>query len=187
MTEFKNSLQGLFPNNSFTKTNNEKLLKNVFIPSSFTLITCLIFFSAVAWNNDGTDVFINYVYAQVHSSQNDTSLSAEKISIDLNSVTFSSLTDQHLNQLKVLINYHTLDPSMVNTPMAGTMKVYDTNGDLIKTSSIPKGYVVGQSGEMHFATSFADKTIQTVKAEVYMTDTLRHTVSNILSVQATLS
>lgn len=186
MIEFKNSIKGLFPSNSFTKSNNVKLKKNFSNAYCFILITGLIFFSAIGWNNSGMVSLSNDVYGQVQSSQNDHSLSAKKISIELNSVTFSPLDDQNFNLLRVLINYHTVDPSLVNTPMAGTMKVYDTDDALIKTSSIPKGYVVGQSGEMHFATSFADKTIQHVKAEVYLTDTLGHIVSNILQVQATL-
>lgn len=187
MTEFKNSIRGLFTNNSFTTANYVKLLKKFSNASCFSLIASLIFFSAIAWNNGGIVSLANDVYGQVQSPQNDISLSAKKINIQLNSVTFSPLDDQNFNQLRVLINYHTVDPTLVNTPMAGTMKVYDTSGELIKTSSIPNGYVVGQSGEMYFATSFADKTLQNVKAEVYMTDTLGHIVSNILPVQATLS
>jgi len=187
MTEFKNSIIGLFPNDSITTTTYVKLLEEFSKASYFILITSLIFFSAIAWNNSGIVSLVNDAYGQVQSSQNESYLSAKKIGIDLNSVTFSPLDNQNFNQLRILINYHTLDPTLVNTPMAGTMKVYDTNGALIKTSSIPKGYVVGQSGEMHFATSFADKTVQNVKAEVYMTDTLGNIVSNILPVQATLS
>ena len=187
MTELKNSIKGLFPNNSFTTSNIVKLSKKFPKTSCFILITCLIFFSAIAWNYSGIVSLVNDAYGQVQSTNNDNSLSAKKISIEINSVKFSPLDNQNFNQLRVLINYHTLDPSLVNTPMAGTMKVYDTSGALIKTSSIPKGYVVGQSGEMHFATSFADKTVQNVKAEVYMTDTLGHIVSNILPVQVTLS
>lgn len=155
--------------------------------SFFTLVTGLIFFSAIAWNNSGIVSLGNDVYGQVQSSLNDHYLSAKKISIELNSVTFSPLDDQYFNQLRVPINYHTLDPSLVNTPMAGIMKVYDANGALNKISSIPKGYVVGQSGKMHFATSFTEKTVQSVKAEVYLTDTLGHIVSNMLPVQAILS
>jgi hypothetical protein len=188
MTELKNSIEGLFPNQSFTTANNVKSVKEFSNTSCFALITSLIFFSAIAWSNSGIVSLVSDVYGQVpSSSHNDSSLSAKKLSIDLNSVSFSPLDDQKFNQLRVSINYHTLNPLMVNTPMAGTMKVYDTNDALIKTSSVPKGYIVGQSGQMHFATSFADKTVQNVKAEVYMTDTLGHIVSNILSIQTTFS
>lgn len=70
--------------------------------------------------------------------------------------------------------------------MAGIMKVFLSDGSLLKTSSIPKGYVVGQSGVVQFATSFTDQTIQNVKAEVYMINTKDEIISNVLSVDASL-
>jgi len=72
--------------------------------------------------------------------------------------------------------------------MAGVMKVYTTDGILIKTSSIPSGYVLGQAGPMQIATSFEDQTIEDVKAEIAMTDTT-HTekISNTLDVETTLT
>ena len=65
----------------------------------------------------------------------------------------------------------TNDPSFVNTIMAGVMKVYTADGTLIKTSTIPSGYILGQSGPMKFATSFEDQAIEDVRAEIAMTDT----------------
>jgi len=56
--------------------------------------------------------------------------------------------------------------------MAGVMKVYSIDGTLIKTSTIPKGYVLGQSGPTQFVTSFEDNTILHVNAEIAMTDTI---------------
>jgi hypothetical protein len=71
--------------------------------------------------------------------------------------------------------------------MAGVMKVYTTDGTLIKTSTIPDGFVLGQAGPMQFATSFEDSTIQDVKAEISMTDTSNLVkISNTLMVEASL-
>ena len=85
-----------------------------------------------------------------------------------------------------MFNYKTNDPSLVNTPIAGTMKVYDSDGNTIKTSKIGNGYVLGQSGPMQFATTFTDKTIAEIKAEVYMTDTMGNKISNTLTTDASL-
>ncbi|HEU5121002.1 MAG TPA: hypothetical protein VFT71_08435 [Candidatus Nitrosocosmicus sp.] len=113
--------------------------------------------------------------------------SSYPVTIKLDSVTFAPLTDSHINQLKVDITYQTNDPSLVNTIMAGIMKVYTADGSLIKTSTIPSGYVLGQSGPMQFATSFEDQAIQDVKAEIAMTDTSHvERISNIVNVEATL-
>jgi hypothetical protein len=110
------------------------------------------------------------------------------VTIKLDSVTFAPLTDSQINQLKVDITYQTNDPSFVNTIMAGVMKVYSVDGTLIKTSTIPSGYVLGQSGPMQFATSFEDQTIQDVRAEIAMTDTSNtEKISNTLNVETTLT
>ena len=111
----------------------------------------------------------------------------DKVTIDLTSVEFAPLTSSENNQLKIVINYQTNDPSLVNTPMAGTMKVYDSDGNIIKTSKIGNGFVLGQSGPMQFATTLTDKTISKVKAEVYLTDTSGDKISNTLTTDASLS
>lgn len=130
------------------------------------------------------------VYAQSESQPqqvDDDNNSSDPVTIKLDSYRFTPLTDSDINQLKVDIIYQTNDPSLVNTIMAGVMKVYTTDGSLIRTSTIPSGYVLGQSGPMQFATSFEDQTIQNVKAEITMTDT-SHTekISNTLGVEASL-
>lgn len=112
--------------------------------------------------------------------------SIDKILIEINSIRFAPLTDSTVNQLKILVTYQAIDPMIVNTPMTGIMKVYQSDGSLLKTSSIPKGYVVGQSGIVQFATSFADQNIQDVRTKVYMINTQGDVISNILSVDASL-
>ena len=111
----------------------------------------------------------------------------DKVTVDLTSVKFGALTGSENNQLKIVINYQVNDPSLVNTPMSGTMKVYDSDGNIIKTSKIGNGYVLGQSGPMQFATTFTDKTISEVNAEVFLTDTMGNKISNTLTTDASLS
>jgi hypothetical protein len=126
-------------------------------------------------------------YAQSEQQENSEGTSSDRVTIMLDSVRFAPLTNSDINQLKVDINYKTNDPKLVNTIMAGVMKVYTTDGTLIKTSTIPNGYVLGQTGPMQFATSFEDKTVQDVKAEIAMTDTNHmKKVSNTLMVEASL-
>ncbi|WP_458746504.1 hypothetical protein [Candidatus Nitrosocosmicus sp. T] len=132
----------------------------------------------------------NYnAYAQADQQQNNDNKAAERITINLDSVKFAPLTNTNTNanQLKVNIFYKTNDPKLVNTIMAGVMKVYLSDGTLIKTSTIQDDYILGQAGPMQFATSFEDKTINNVKAEITMTDTFHtETFSNTLTVPASL-
>lgn len=127
------------------------------------------------------------VYAQTEQQENNNNMSSDKVTITLDSVRFAPLTNSDVNQLKVDITYQTNDPKLVNSIMAGVMKVYTTDGTLIKTSTIPSGYVLGQAGPMPFATSFEDQTIQDVKAEIAMTDTSNiEKLSNTIMVEASL-
>jgi hypothetical protein len=50
------------------------------------------------------------------------------------------------------------------------MKVSRLNGTIIKTSSFPSGFILNQNGNVPFANSFTDKTIQNVIANVVLTD-----------------
>ena len=136
------------------------IIATVAISIIFSLSIILI--EEISWND-------NVVYAQA-TEQKDNLTSENGVTINLNSISFTPLTYTDNNQLKVLIDYQTNDSSLVNTHMDGTMKVYNPDGTLLKTSSIQKGFGLGHSGTIPFATSFADKTIQDVKVEIALTD-----------------
>ncbi len=159
-------------------TPNRKI---AIIPIAITLIISL----SVVLNSENFGI-INDVYAQAQQKV-DIPSSQNKITIQQISAKFAPLTDSNFNQLKVLVNYQTNDQSLVNTPMKGTMKVFLSDGTPLKTSSIQKGYIVGQSGVIQFATSFTDKSIQKVKAEVYLTNTQgSEKVSNTITINSSL-
>jgi hypothetical protein len=167
--------------NRFVFTTNPKI--------AVVIITITLIISLSVVINSENFGIVNNAYAQPLQSQqqNDTLTSEDKITIQLDFVEFAPLTDSNSNQLKILVDYQTNDPSFVNTPMKGIMKVYLHDGTPLKTSSIQKGYIVGQSGSIQFATSFADKTIQKVKADVYLTNTQgSEKISNTLTIDASL-
>jgi hypothetical protein len=171
--------------NSIDKNCNQLLfipnLKIAIITIAITLIISL----SVVLNSENFGI-INDVYAQAQQKVDIPTLQ-DKITIQLDSAKFAALTDSNFNQLKVFVNYQTNDQSFVNTPMKGTMKVYLSDGTPLKTSSIQKGYIIGQSGIIQFATSFTDKTIQKVKAEVYLTNTQgSEKVSNTITIDTSL-
>jgi hypothetical protein len=129
--------------------------KPIRIPVLVILPMMMLFITVATFNNTFMSAATN-AFAQ-GSLQENALFTSKKIDISLNSVNFAPLSDDAFNQLKVLINYQTNDPDLVNTPMDGIMKVYQSDGTLLKTSSIPKGYVVGQSGTIQFATSLPIK------------------------------
>ena len=67
-------------------------------------------------------------------------------------------------------NYTVNDPSLVNQKINSVMKVYATNGTLIKTSSSADGFIVNQTGSQSHVTTITNGTLQNVIAVVQYTD-----------------
>jgi hypothetical protein len=88
----------------------------------------------------------------------------------------------------VFSNYTVNDPSFVNQKINSVMKVYATNGTLIKTSSSAEGFVVDESGSQRHATTITNTTMQNVIAVVQYTNlTKTIPLSNPLQLNLTLS
>ena len=111
-----------------------------------------------------------------------------QITIAAGSTLFSPLTKATYNQLKVIVNYETKDVSLINTRINGVMQVSLSNGSLVRMSSFPNGFIVNQTGTIQFATSFADKSIQNVKADIILTGLDKSTpLSNIITTNVALN
>jgi hypothetical protein len=107
----------------------------------------------------------------------------QEISILLDSAKFIPLSENgEENQVNVFVNYTVNDPSLVSQRINSVMKVYSTNGTLIKTSSFTEGFTINQTGSERHA------TLQDVIAVVQFTN-LTKTVplSNPLQTNLNLS
>jgi hypothetical protein len=93
----------------------------------------------------------------------------QEISISLDSAEFIPLGEEG-NQVNVFSNYTVNDPSFVNQKINSVMKVYATNGTLIKTSSSADGFIVNQTGSQRHVTTITNNTLQNVIAVVQYTD-----------------
>jgi hypothetical protein len=111
----------------------------------------------------------------------------QEISLSLDSAFYISLSAGG-NQVNVLAKYTVNDPSLINQMINSVMKVYTTNGTLIKTSSSAEGFIVNQTGVQRHATTITESTLQSLIAVVQFTD-LAKTVplSNPLKVDLTLN
>ena len=111
----------------------------------------------------------------------------QEISITLNSAEFIPLGKEG-NQVNVFSNYTLNDPSFLNHKINSVMKVYATNGTLIKTSSSADGFIVNQTGSQRHATTIINTTMQNVIAVVQYTNlTKTAPLSNPLQVNLTLT
>ena len=111
----------------------------------------------------------------------------QEISISLNSAEFIPLGEEG-NQVNVFSNYTVNDPSFLNQKINSVMKIYATNGTLIKTSSSAEGFIVNPTGSQHHATTISNSTFQNVIAVVQYTNlTNTAPLSNPLQVNLTLT
>jgi predicted RNA-binding protein with PIN domain len=113
----------------------------------------------------------------------------QEISILLDSAEFIPPSENgEENQVNVFVNYTVNDPSLINQRINSVMKVYSTNGTLIKTSSSAEGFTINQTGSERHATLITNNTLHNVIAVVQFTN-LTKTVplSSPLQTNLTLS
>ena len=111
----------------------------------------------------------------------------QEISISLDHAEFIPLGEEG-NQVNVFSNYTVNDPSLCNQKINSVMKVYATNGTLIKTSSSVEGFIVNQTGSQRHVTTITNSTPQNVIVVVQYTDLAKTLpLSNPLQVDLNLT
>ena len=97
----------------------------------------------------------------------------QKFPIEVDYAHFISSLNQD-NQVKVLLKSLTTNDTTGsnnnNQSMNAVMKVYSTNGTLLKTTSFPSGFNYNASESVKLATNIEDKSIETVTAVVQLTN-----------------
>lgn len=95
---------------------------------------------------------------------------SDSLSQRLDYAHFIPLTNSPGNQVKLLINYSSQDPSITNTPMNAVMEIYGANQSLIRTTSFPQPILLNESGIIQLATTFEDENLNNVTAKTMLTD-----------------
>ncbi len=97
----------------------------------------------------------------------------QKFPVEIDYAHFISSVNQD-NQVKVflksLTTNDTTESTNNNQSMNAVMKVYSTNGTLLKTTSFPSGFNYNGSESVKLATNIVDKSIETVTAVVQLTN-----------------
>ena len=96
--------------------------------------------------------------------------SDKDIMIKLDDATFSRLTNTNANQLKVSIDYDVKNKAIRDSTINGIMEVYSSNGTLLKHSSFPNGFLANVTGTLVFKTTFTDRNLTDVIANVTIFD-----------------
>ena len=120
----------------------------------------------------------------IHSAFGD---HGQEIVLSLNNSSFAPMSPDGVNKIKIVVNYATQDPMTVHDLVKGVMKVYSSNGTLLKTSSSPTPFPVSASGKLQLTTTLAENTIENITANIAFTNPIRtEIVSNELPVKLDL-
>lgn len=108
------------------------------------------------------------------------------ISISLANSSFVPLNSS-VNQLKVSVKYDIENP-LQDSKINGVMKVYASNGTLVKYSSFPNGFLANQTGIVDFKTVFKDPRLNNIIANITLLDSgkknaLSNTITSRLNLQ----
>jgi hypothetical protein len=109
----------------------------------------------------------------------------------------SNISNQsrQVNQVKVIVNYTVMEPPSVNKQnMTALMRVFTSNGTLIRSSPAELGFIGNNTnnsttpgGQSELATAITDSTVKDVRAFVFFTNTERNgNFSNPVNVNLTL-
>ena len=93
-----------------------------------------------------------------------------EISIKLNNSQFTRLNDTGNYQIKVFVDYSVTDPTLIGQKINAVMKVYSSDGSLLKTTSFPGGFPVHKTGETHLLTNIPIPAAQNITTETVFTD-----------------
>jgi len=93
-----------------------------------------------------------------------------EISIKLNNTQFTRINDTGNYQIKVFVDYSVTDPTLIGQKINAVMKVYSSDGSLLKTTSFPGGFPVNRTGSTYLLTSIPVSPAQNITTETVFTD-----------------
>ena len=109
------------------------------------------------------------------------------ISITLENTSFV-LTNSTASKLKVTVSYEVENKTLEDERVNGVMKVYASNGTLVRYSSFPDGFLANETGVVEFKTTLRDPNLTNIVANVTMFDfekenVLSNSIAKELSLQ----
>ena len=106
------------------------------------------------------------------------------ISLENSSYVQSNSTASKVN---VLVNYDVENKTLRDERINGVMKIYASNGTLVKYSSFPDGFLANKSGVVEFKTTLKDPNLTDIAVNVTMYDIgKKNILSNTITSKSTL-
>ena len=108
------------------------------------------------------------------------------ISISLENASYVQLNNT-ASKLNVLVNYDVENKTLQDERINVVMKVYASNGTLVKYSSFPDGFLANETGVVEFKTTLKDPNLTDIAVNVTMFDIgKKNILSNTITSESTL-
>ena len=90
-------------------------------------------------------------------------------------------------KLNVFVNYDVENKTLQDERINGVMKVYASNGTLVKYSSFPDGFLANETGVVEFKTTLKDPNLTDIVVNVTLFDIgKKNILSNTITSESTL-
>jgi hypothetical protein len=167
----------------FPRREKEKLFQRLFLLPVImvTLVIAILPIQLIPNSSISSSLLLT-------STQNAFGYHGQEIMLSLNNSTFTPLTVGQGNQVKVLINYNVQNSSIDGQTINAVMKLYTSNGTLIKTSSYPSGFkAVNTNGTAELKSTVDDSTVKSAIANITLTNAAKtEALSNKISTTVNL-
>ena len=165
---------------------DEKLFQKLFSLPAFIIITLVIVTILILLHQIPTSPISLLLLSTF--TQSAFAYHGQEAVLLLDNATFTPLTTSPGNQVKVLATYNIQNSSIVGQTINAVMKLYTSNGTLIKTSSYPSGFVAqNTNGTAELKSTVEDPTIQSAIANITLTNAAKtEVISNKISTTVNL-
>ena len=166
---------------------DEKLFQRLFSLPAFIIVTLVIVTTLILPQQIPTPS-ISSLSSLLILTQSAFAYHGQEAVLLLDNATSTPLTTGTGNQVKVLANYNIQNSSIVGQAINAVMKLYTSNGTLIKTSSYPSGFVAqNTNGTAELKSTVEDPTIQSAIANITLTNAAKtEVISNKISTTVNL-
>ena len=111
---------------------------------------------------------------------------ANYISISLENASYVQ-SNSTAGKLDVFVNYDVDNKTLEDERINGVMKVYASNGTLVKYSSFPDGFLANETGVVEFKTTLKDPNLTDIAVNVTMFDIgKKNILSNTITSESSL-
>ena len=172
----------------FPRRENEKLFHRLFsLPGAFIIVTLVIVSMLIPLQQTPTSS-ISSLLLSLPITQSAFANHGQEVVLSLDNSTFTPLTLGGGNQVKVLLNYAVQNSSIVGQTINAVMKLYTSEGTLIKTSSYPSGFIAqNTNGTAELKSTIEDPSIQGAIANITLTNAAKtEVISNEVSTTVNL-